>query len=72
MDTRTAQIYDLLVDKGFDRDKVKEALPELVTKDELDVRIERGFDKMRVEMYRAFLIHGLVVVSAILGAARFL
>ena len=35
MDTRTAQLYDLLIDKGFDRDKVKEALSELVTKGRL-------------------------------------
>lgn len=83
MDTTTAQLYDLLVEKGFEKARVREALSEVVAIKELDTRfdaqedrIERGFAEikteimsLRSEMYRALLIHGFAITGTVIAAA---
>ena len=83
MDTTTAQLYDILVEKGFDKTRVREALSEVVTAKELDTkfeihedRLDRGFaeirteiSELRAELYRALLIHGFVITAAVVGTA---
>ena len=74
MDTTTAQLYDILVEKGFDKTRVREALSEVVTTKELDVRLEslegridHRFDAFELKIYRAMLIQTGAIV-AILAA----
>jgi ABC-type transport system substrate-binding protein len=50
MDVTTAQLYDVLVEKGFDKSRVREALSEIVSKKEMNAHIERGFDRVRAEL----------------------
>jgi hypothetical protein len=76
MDITTAQLYDLLVEKGFEKSRVRAALSEIVTNNEMEVRLEgleerldRRFAEQRVELYRALSVHGFVTVTAIIGAA---
>ena len=83
MDTTTAQLYDILVEKGFDKTRVREALSEVVSRDEMSTHVDQGFDRVRAElkteimslrseMYRALLIHGFVTVATVLTAATVL
>ena len=39
MDVSTAQLYDLLIEKGFEKARVREALSEIATTSELDTRL---------------------------------
>lgn len=79
MDLTTAQLYDLLVEKGFDKAQVRDALAEVASTKEVNARVEsleeridRRFAESRAELYRALLLHGFIVVGAILGAVSVL
>ena len=50
MDTTTAQLYDILVEKGFDKQRVREALSEIVSRDEMSGYVDQGFDRVRAEI----------------------
>lgn len=50
MDMTTAQLYDLLVEKGFEKTRVREALSEISTKDEVEELAAAGFDWVRTEI----------------------
>jgi len=50
MDTTTAQLYDILVEKGFDKTRVREALSEVVSRDEMSSYVDQGFDRVRAEL----------------------
>ena len=80
MDTATAQLYDILVEKGFDKARVREALSEVVSRDEMSTYVDLGFDRvraelrteiseLRAELYRALLIHGFIITGAVVGTA---
>lgn len=78
MDTTTAQLYDILVEKGFDKTRVREALSEVVSRDEMSTFVDHGFDRvraefradmsdMRADIYKAMLVQTGAIV-AILAA----
>jgi len=78
MDTTTAQLYDILVEKGFDKSRVREALSEVVSRDEMSTYVDQGFDRVRAELradlseikadvYKAMLLQTGAIV-AILAA----
>jgi|GEM_PF-3414529 len=74
MDVTTAQLYDVLVEKGFDKSRVREALSEIATTKEVDARlgsleerIDRRFSDLRAEIYRAMMVQTGATV-AILSA----
>ena len=50
MDVTTAQLYDLLVEKGFEKSRVREALSEIATHDEVDEIAAIGFERVRAEL----------------------
>jgi len=62
--------YDILVEKGFDKARVREALSEVVTKKELDTKFEsfedhmdRRFAEFRADMYKAMLIQTGAIIA---------
>lgn len=79
MDTTTAHLYDVLVEKGFDKARVREALSEVVTKKELnveieslDIRLERRFATFEAKMYRAMLIQTGAIAVIVFGMLQLL
>ncbi len=81
MSTETIKLYNILTDLGIDKAKAEEAVAVYLTKEEAaatlatkeDVQAVRSDIKdLRAELWRALLIHGLVVVGAILVASQML
>lgn len=71
MNVATAQLYDVLIEKGFDKARVREALSEIVTTQEmddrlegLDERIDRRFAEFEAKLYRSQLSTALAIVAA--------
>ena len=50
MDVTTAQLYDLLVEKGFEKKRVREALSEIATQDEVEELAAAGFARVRSDI----------------------
>ncbi len=50
MDVTTAQLYDLLIEKGFEKSRVRDALSEIATRDEVEEVAASGFDRVRAEL----------------------
>lgn len=50
MDVTTAQLYDLLTEKGFDKKRVREALSEIATQDEVEEIAAAGFARVRADL----------------------
>ena len=50
MDVSTAQLYDLLIEKGFEKTRVREALSEIATRDEVEEIAAVGFDRVRANI----------------------
>jgi len=78
MDVTTAQLYDLLVEKGFEKDRVREALSGVATLKEVetklasvDERIDANFAKFETRMYRALLIQTAAIAAIVLGMLQF-
>ncbi len=78
MDVTTAQLYDLLVEKGFEKSRVREALSEIATTMELDAqlgsleeRIDTRFSVFETRIYRAMLLQTGAIAAIILGMLQF-
>lgn len=82
MDVTTAQLYDLLVEKGFEKSRVREALSEIASKDEVGEIAATGFDRVRADfrneltkhelkLYRAMLIQTGAIAAIVLGMLQF-
>ena len=50
MDVTTAQLYDLLVEKGFEKSRVREALSEIATREEVEEIAASGFARIRADI----------------------
>ncbi len=71
----TRKTIQKLMKKGYTEEQAEgfvEALTEseLVTKTYLDSRLTELKLDIKAEMYRALLIHGLIVVATIIAAAK--
>lgn len=78
MDVSTAKLYDVLIEKGFEKAKVQEALAEVVTHkelterhDSLEERIDRRFSQFEAKMYRAMLVQTGAIAAIVLGLIQF-
>ena len=82
MNVTTAQLYDLLIEKGFEKDRVREALSQIASKEEVEKNAATGFDRVRAEfrndlrelemrMYRAMLVQTATIAAIVLGMLQF-
>lgn len=62
-----------LMEKGY-TEKQAEGFVEAITESELVTKsyLDHRFAEFEVKMYRAFLVHGLATVAAVLAAANLL
>lgn len=78
MDVTTAQLYDLLVEKGFEKSRVREALAGIATIKEveaklesLEERIDARFTQLESKIYRAMLVQTGAIAAILLGILQF-
>jgi SOS response regulatory protein OraA/RecX len=82
MNVTTAQLYDLLIEKGFEKDRVREALSQIASREEVEKIAATGFDRVRAEfrndlrelemrMYRAMLVQTATIAAIVLGMLQF-
>lgn len=82
MNVTTTQLYDLLVEQGFEKARVREALSQIASKEEVEEIAATGFESVRGElrsdirelemrMYRAMLVQTATIAAIVLGMLQF-
>lgn len=78
MDVTTAQLYDLLVEKGFEKNRVREALAGIATIKEVDSqlqglegRIDSRLNQLESRLFRAMLFQTGAIAAILLGMLQF-
>lgn len=78
MDVTTAQLYDLLVEKGFEKNSVREALAGIATIKEVDTklhgleeRLDGRLNQLETRLIRAMLLQTGAIAAILLGMLQF-